>query len=457
MGHKLVNEFKQIAEKKLPQTPYITEHRDHYLKLLTIGQWDQLESESKKQSELAEKTFSEFRSHQSQISRVYTQANKFAVETLKNWVPLKSRQNWPDIKNKILAGLPPGTSRHDAEKEIKKLGGLSKNDMLDRFLNPIILRSSLLDETISSSQAAQLGAELALTVARFNQYKHPNLIPTKKIDDWLKASSSLILNKEKEIWDALKKGKVKTVRDKSDKLLAWSKGATLLKATRTAAALALSRENPVNRWSLGPTALMTANLISNLFMSQLLGLRLAWLARFGFGPLVEWCDTAAKLPFPSVWQPPAVTSIASLWSKMDQLDGKTVTIEGVVGAVQNKHKRNKVYSSVWLTDNEGMSMRVGILYIKMDSGGSCSRGLRKGNRKVYKKDKDFGTPVVRISRRTLVEDSKHSWKGWVERQNQFLFTPIPHALTISFSWERGINGPGNLFRYGTWLPNQRRM
>ncbi len=457
IGHKLEKAFREMAAKKVPLTPYITEHRDRYLKQMTVGGWDQLESEAEKQQALAHKAFNKVKPQQSQLVKLYDQANEFATEKLKNWVPLKSRPDWTDMKKKLLANLPPGTSNQNAEKEIKKLGSFGKKDMVGKILDPVISRSATLDETISSWQAAQLGSELALTIARFNKYEHPTLISMAKIDKWLKDTSVLLQKKEKEIWQVLKEDKLKEARDKSDKLLSWSKGAVLLKAIRTASALAVARENPLNRWKLGPSALMAADLIRNLHSAHLLGLRLAWLTRFGFGPFDQWLEAAAKLPFPSVWQTPLPILLSSLWNQMNQHDGKVVTIEGVVGPVQNNHKRNKVYSSVWLTDDKGMSMRVGILHIKIDSGGLVEGAYARITGKFAKNDNDFGTPVVRVLRRTLVEDSKHSWKDWTNRQNQYMFTPIPHTLTLSFSWERGVNGPGNLLRYGTWLPNQRRI
>ena len=162
-----------------------------------------------------------------------------------------------------------------------------------------------------------------------------------------------------------------------------------------------------------------------------------------------------RVTFPTQWRPPSSTPTATLWAQSKRFNAKTVTVEGVAGPVVNAHRRRKVYSSAWLSDSQGMSVRVAITHIKLDSGGLVEGAYVKVTGTFMATDKDFGTPVVRVARRTLVDDSKQSWRDWAALRAQQLFAPIPHALTMSFSWEEGVNGPGNQLRYGTWLPLER--
>jgi hypothetical protein len=99
-----------------------------------------------------------------------------------------------------------------------------------------------------------------------------------------------------------------------------------------------------------------------------------------------------------------------------------------------------------------LSARVGIAFIKLDSGGFVEGAFVSVTGRFTANDRVFGTPLIRVERRSLVEDSKHSWKDWVANELRHIYTPIPHALTLSWSWERGIVGPANQLRYGTWLP-----
>jgi len=452
-GHELEKAFKAMTKKRMPRTPYVGLHRDRYLKPAATEDWERLANTAVKQRQSASKALKQLASLQGELQKLHKRAMTFVADAQQDWVPLQARDDWPDMRERILAKLPEGAPSEAAEELVKKIGALGKRDLASQVLEPLLSRSGRLDEATTSWQAALSGAELAQTVATFNELKHPSLEPTKTIDKWLREAASVLETKQKAIWRSLRRAKIKEAEGASRDLLQWVRGEVLEKATATAAALWIVRQDSANRWPLGRQALTTADLLRDLFAAQALSCRTASLSGSGFGRLEEWSNAADRLPFPSRWRPPSPTPISVLWAKSQQHDGKLVTVEGVVGPVSNAHRARKVFSSVWLFDRQGNSMRVGIMHIKLDSGGLAEGAYASVTGQFATKDKDFGTPLVRVSRRTLVRDSKQSWKDWSALHTRQLFTPVPHALTISFSWEKGLDGPGNQLRYGTWLGN----
>jgi hypothetical protein len=208
-------------------------------------------------------------------------------------------------------------------------------------------------------------------------------------------------------------------------------------------------------WALGPQALRTANLLRDLLSAQALALRAAWVAGENVGTTADWLAAAARLAYPSRWLPPRPTRIADLWGHADEHAGTQVTVQGVIGQLVNAHVRNKVVSSAWISDAQGVSVRIGITHIKLDSGGLVPGAYAEVTGEFVPFDKDFKTPVVRIGRRALQNDSEHAWEDWALLQTRHAFTAVPHNLTMSWTWQAGVTGAANQLRYGSWLPFER--
>lgn len=207
---------------------------------------------------------------------------------------------------------------------------------------------------------------------------------------------------------------------------------------------------------LGPPALAAADLIRGLLLGQALAHRAAWAQLEGLSSRREWREAAA-LPYPTRWQPPAPVDMSELWAHGAAHAGQILTVEGVVGPVVNTHVRRKVLSSAWLSNDEGLSVRVGIPHIKLDSAGLVEGAYARITGTYAVSDEEFGTPLVTVDRRSLQADAEHSWEDWARFQLRRVFTPIPHGLAMAWSWERGLDGANNQLRYGTWLPFHREV
>ena len=137
--------------------------------------------------------------------------------------------------------------------------------------------------------------------------------------------------------------------------------------------------------------------------------------------------------FPDPLAAPIGYAASTLWAQSRRYNGKVVTVEGVVGPISNTHFRRKVYSSIWLSEPQGTSMRVGITHIKLDSGGLVERGLCKGYRQVRCEgqglwdpsgpsfEKDSGEGQRTVVERLVVRSCSAAVNACASRIDDFLF------------------------------------
>jgi hypothetical protein len=172
--------------------------------------------------------------------------------------------------------------------------------------------------------------------------------------------------------------------------------------------------------------------------------------------LEAWYSAAQSRTFESSFTAPAVTEIAEVARSPQKFNGKYIAIEGRVGPVTIRHRGRKVISSTSLSDATGAVVQVGLPHIKLDSGGMTPGSSAHVTGTFSTNHDDFQAPVLIPDRRNLTEDGRNSWLDWLTLQLLPIFTPTPHALCVRWSWSRGVNGAGNLLRYGTWTRNGRR-
>jgi hypothetical protein len=453
---ELQQTYQAQLEKRTPFTPHVLVQRDIYLRPAFLGDWKTLSAQASKQHEPSSLGLTELRTMQSELNALRDKVAHLLSEATSVWSPLHARAEWSDIRQKLMNALKTKTSPTKAAVMVKKLGAVDASDLSKRILKPIEDRSKSLDEVSISWHARLLGAELAHTVAAFNLHPRGELDESgATLDTWLGNVGSELEEHRKAIWLALRARDLSQLRTGSASMLQWVTGDTLHRATSNAAALARARHGSVNAWKLGPQALGTAELIRALLLGEALARRTEWLAGSDLGSTKDWFTAARNLPFASRWRQPRSTKLSVVWARAKQLAGKTITVEGVIGRVSNIHVRRKVFSSAWISDAQGTSLRVGITHIKMDSGGFVEGSYGRVTGTFSTMDQDFGTPIVRIDQRKYSEDAEHSWSDWTALELRRIFTPIPHGLTLSWSWEPGAYGAGNQLRYGTWLPFER--
>jgi hypothetical protein len=419
--------------------------------------WGVLRNESGKQRTRARKGLSQVRSLQTEVRALWEQAESFADEAAASWTPLRKRPDWSDIRSAILTDARDTMSRRDAERLVEVVGKRSARQMKAQILNPLQDIAADLNETSESWHAALVGAELAQAVGSFNLRVRPPLPEPDLMASWLRSQNKTLRDHQRRIWTALGRADAADLAAGSKALLAWASGETLDTALKTAAALARTRSTTRSRWALGPQALATADLIRGLLFGQALAHRAAWSELAGLSYSRMWREAASRLAYPTQWRPPPNVKTGDLWADGARYAGQTVTVEGVVGPVTNLHVRRKVLSSAWLSNDQGHSVRVGIPHFKLDSAGFVEGAYAKVSGEYSLADQEFGTPLVTVGRRSLKEDAQHSWEDWVHFQVRRVFTPVPHGLTLTWSWERGLDGASNQLRYGTWLPFRQEV
>ena len=457
LGNNLANSFEKLAKKKIPASSYVAFQRDKYLRACATEDWVRLEDQADTETDRANKKIAALEKQQSELASLNQQVQGYVEAARQEWTTLQSRDEWNDIKQRIKSELPPGTSQQKANEFIKELGRLHKGNVLSAVEKPLISRAESLHMISASWLSSFMGADLARTVSRFNKLKNPALESPSALSNWLADTNSSLQQLSKALVKAFRQKDIAGARNAARDLQQFGTGQNLEKATRAAAALAIARQNAVNRWVLGPVAADVGDVMRDLLMAESIGLIAGSAAIQEFGLADEWCTAAASLDFPSAWKAPKATAIQKLWTDPNQFDNTTVTIEGIAGPVINEHKNNKVFSSLWVMDPQGNGIRVGVIHIKLDSGGLVEGSYVRVTGKFRASDPEFPTPTVRVGRRKFTEDARLSMQDWMASRTQEIFTPIPHAFTMAFSWERSAFGAANQLRFGSWLPFRTRI
>jgi hypothetical protein len=457
-AEELARTFRSLSRRRLPSAPVaLPIQRSTYTFQASVPNWKRVAREASRERARARTGLRDLRPWQEQITTLRTKVEGFVDSTQSEWVPLDHRAEWPDIRQKMLDGAPDELAKHGVKKPSRQeleavadqVGGLGRRQIVAMLIRPIERIETQLDETTGSWHASLLGSELATAIASFNLRVRTDVKELRSLDSWLEKTNTTLKDYERDIWRALRQGDKPVAAATARSLLQWTRE-TLATATKTAAMLARARLMTVNRWALGPQALATADVLRALLRGQALAHLTTWFARGSSEASQAWLEASLR-PFASRWRAPRTTMLHALWGGAVR-SGTTVTIEGVAGRVSNVHTRRKVLSSTWLTDAGGLSIRVGISHIKLDSGGLVEGAYARVTGRYARQDEEFGTPMVTVGRRKFGDDSKHSWEDWVTLQIRRHFTPLPHGLTASWSWERGAIGAANQLRFGSWIP-----
>jgi hypothetical protein len=456
-GHQLERRLQRLSTLRWSPAPLMVRQRETYVRIAPTGHWDRVVAQAQRERVRARRGLVELRPIRDKVRSIGEEADSFTSAAKSSWTPLQSRADWPAIRAEILQGAPASLPRAKANKLVDSIGALGSTQITKQVLQPVDDMAVRVEASSASWHSGLVGAELARSVATFNLRVRPTLGPTATVRTFLRTEATSLRTHQQRIHKALARGDETRIEAAADALLASASGAAFGTALKTAAALARARSNPSDRWSLGPLALETGELIRALLLAQALAHRTAWVNAAGLATSERWRDAATRLSFPTNWTPPATTKLSAIAAQAAQLDGTVISVEGVVGPVTNLHQRRKVLSSAWLFDDRGHGIRIGVTHFKLDTTGLVEGAYARVTGRYSVVDTEFGEPLVRIGRRTLGADSKQSWTDWTALELRRIFTPVPHGLTMSWTWERGVNGANNQLRYGSWIPFRQEV
>lgn len=320
---------------------------------------------------------------------------------------------------------------------------------------PVIWFGRQLDSTVVGRFAALAAADLADVVTRFNTAVNKAAV-TKPSPTIGRKSNDEALARLRAIYVALKNGKRAAVLAKAK--AANESASKLLGPLLDAAAYDALHDRGGIDMDLGSHAVEVGNGIRTVLLTLSAARNLEWVAGWPEGsPLFgRWASMAGATEFEPGLADLDVTPLSDIASAPAQFDGKRIKVEGKVGPIAIVHRHQKAISSTSLTDGTGSQIRIGLPYIKIDSGGMVMGSYARVTGTFVLNHADFNTPVLVPDRRNLTEESRSRWLDWLALEIQPICWSVPHGLVIEWSLVAGREGPGNQLRYHVWASNERR-
>jgi hypothetical protein len=383
------------------------------------------------------------------------------IETLrglleKQWRPPGQLAEWPAARAQLETRLRQlGLSDADVKAQIDKLAHQTVDELLQPLDSPLDWWSQELAAAATSRLSALAGADVGEAVARFNTLYRTRPGVSDPTPGVLRRQTAELNDLWRGLHAAMRTAAARTLgatARRTERRLARLLDSLVVMAAGLARQRAMS-----NRAALGPRSIAVADAIQSALSARSAARLLDWIAGWPeksslFG---EWRTAARSRAFRSSYTAPSMTKLQDVVDDPHRFDGKVVTVAGEVGPVAIRHLGEKVVSSTSLSDPDGTVLRLGLAHIKLDSGGLVMGSYAQVTGTFRQAAEEFDTPTLVIDRRTLSEDSARSWLDWITLQLRPIVTPTPHSLTARWSWVPGVDGPGNLLRYGTWAASRR--
>jgi hypothetical protein len=457
-NHKVIDEFYRSTTKLRKWARVRGEEKLlSYIRTIEGRSWDalakgalrELEARSLDRPEM-EKVRERVISHGKWLDTLAAQAAPNIVALRRNWSVLSERFRQ--------ALLDRGVARAKTDEILDRYESLNQHKLQQDLAMGVERTASDLNRSMQGNLAATMGASIALAVARFNQNagvgSHPALTP----EAFCEQATATLVTIEREVWRALRSADLSAASANARELARQAEMA-LEGVLEHAAAISVTRSGSSHDFVRdGRQALLIGDLIRSLLRAIALGHYVAWSVGWpeSMEPTGEWLREARELPFPSKVKLPRTVSIASLAAQSARWDGKAVTIEGLLGAVKIVHRGRKVISSAPVSDIDGKSVTIVIPYIKLDSAGMVPGAYVRISGVWQEHSQEVNGPALQIDRLNFGELGKASWSDWATAKLRPVYTPVPHGLAASWSWEPGTDGPGNQLRYATWFANTER-
>lgn len=362
------------------------------------------------------------------------------------------RPNWAAERVQIKAALRQrGMTAAKAETALARIEAIKAEDVREQTARSLLHSSANLDRMATETLSAICGAATALAVARFNEQALGGIALTDDSAPACEDAANRLKNAEKGLWTALRDQNQELALAQSAQLARTAAGLLMNVAVPHAASVCMRRQASSSQAD-GRLAMQCGDLLRSLLRAIALGYQASWDLGWPAGsePARSWLRKAKDLTFPSMIKPPAAVSIASLTGNPAAADGKMASIEGKLSPVTIVHRGRKVISSAQVSDAAGRSVTIALPYIKLDSGGMAP-GCHARVSGTWKTSSAEATgPALLVDRLNFGELAKASWSDWATGQIRGIFQAVPHGLAASWSWEPGMDGPGNPLRYGIW-------
>ncbi len=432
-----------------------------YLRRVQSTAWNALSEQARAELRARRNDVAEMEKRQTKVAGILARNSSLKTSLESNWVPVNKQKDWSTIRDGVADEFKKRkVHKKLREKLLKRFRSFHPREARKQLFRVVTSNMERLDKQMQVQLASKMGATLALAIARFNagietkwtdsEQKPGNVC--REVENWLQAA-------EREIWSALRA---------EDTFAAKGHGTDLARqAARTlfdcilplSSAIAAKRESDKASFSRdGRLALRLGGLTRDLLRAIALGQAVTWVAGWpgNASATREWTRRARRLKFPTKVKQPRLVPVADLATNNARWDGKEITIEGVLGAVQIVHRRRKVISSASVSDARGRSVIVEIPYIKLDSGGIAPGSYVRLSGTWQEESRETHGPALRIDRRNFGELAKASWSDWATMQIRGIYETVPHGLAARWSWQPGAKGAGNPLIYGTWFDRTAR-
>lgn len=360
------------------------------------------------------------------------------------WRPPGERPDWPEVRALLVADLPSaGFTPAQIEERIDGFAAATWRDMMSVLDRPMRRWARQLQRTARSRLCALAAADCADAVVAFNRAVEG---PAPAADADLDAIEARLHATLAAIHASLR---VDPRADVATAARAAGEAAVEVLPGLLASAARRTAGGGVDDRRL---AVRVADLIRVALLVRSAGRLVLWNAGWPdrFPLLAAWRRRARATSVDTAFRPPAVTAIAEVVADPAAFDGDYLTLEGTVGPVEIVHRRGKPISSTTLVDADGVVVRVGLPHLKLDSGGLVQGTYAIVTGTYAEHHRDFATPVLIPDRRDLAADGRRGWLDWLQLELRPIVTPTPHELCVRWSWAAGVDGAGNLLRYGTW-------
>lgn len=369
------------------------------------------------------------------------------------WKRLDTFDDWPNLRHGFIEDLVnAGMERGRATDVIDEFGRSTARDVIRNLQKPIDAWALELDDCSIGRFAALAAADLSDAVGRFHRYA----ASTQPDNAALPEASGVFIEQLRDLYVSLTTASVhdlETLAKRIEHAVAEAIDPFLHVAARVAREIETS-DDPAR----GRLGIEAADGIRLGLLVRSVARVVVWTAGWGEHSevLLSWREAAREKTFESSFRPAHSKQIKQFLAS-PPAEGEAVSVEGWIGPVTIVHHGRKALSTAHVTDRRGHALQVGLPYIKLDSGGLVEGSYARLSGAFYQQHHDFEGPVFVPARRSLTQDSRHSWQDWVALRLMSAATPVPHNLCASWSWVLGSNGAANPLRYGTWASTRKGM
>ena len=348
----------------------------------------------------------------------------------------------PSVKTQHLALIRQAfTERHAAASssrvDERHLKAVSYRRSVESMASGLEQFLSMIDSLAVAQQQSATGGLLSRAVALFNLTDS-----NASIEDPTREARRALAQCWKPLADSLHKRDVASALVRTAIL-----GVTALDVLAQSVTFAATlRVNPGSAKSQR-AAIEAARMIRSSLLASAAAIRLRSVLVM---PTGDNRDAWFNPPQAPVW-PSFTRATANIADALSWPDGEVVMVEGMLGPVTIQHRGRKVISSAAVRNSRDKQLTIFVPYIKLDSGGAVEGAPVSVTGAWRKQSPEIGGPGLQIDLESRQEASRQSIEGWATFLLRDVYQPIPHGLALTSAWIKGVDGPANQMRYGTWF------